>query len=184
MLSLTTLMQISLFEAEEQEKEEIKIESIKAQNISNDEHGNLLLEGQVFIKTNLLDFQTDKASFNQSEGLLELFGNVEVTSTDFRVTSSEIKANLKQQSFAVKQVEINRSDSSFASAQEFLIKTSGDVELKNSSVTNCSIDDPAWEISTRSITYIKEEKNAVIKGIKLKIKNKPIFYLPYLMTAV
>ena len=184
LLSFTTLMQISLFEAEEQEKEEIKIESIKAQNISNDEHGNLLLEGQVFIKTNLLDFQTDKASFNQSEGLLELFGNVEVTSSDFKVTSSEIKANLKQQSFAVKQVGIARNDSSFASAQEFLIKTSGDVELKNSSVTNCSIDDPAWEISTRRITYIKEKKNAVIKGIKLKIKNVPIFYLPYLRTAV
>ena len=44
----------SLYLSAEEERKEIKIESITAESISNDEQGNLLLEGKVFIKTNLL----------------------------------------------------------------------------------------------------------------------------------
>ena len=169
LIGLVTLIQLSLCVAEDQEKREVKIESIKADSISNDEEGNLLLEGKVLIKTNILDFQTDKAFFNQSKGLLELKGNVKVSGLDIEINSREINANLKQQSFSVNNAEINRGDSNFAKAQEFLIKTSGDIELINSSVNNCSKNNPAWEISTQRITYLKEKNNAVIKGIKLKI---------------
>lgn len=184
LIGLIILMQSSLSIAKDQEKKELIIESIKAEKISNDEKGNLVLEGKVFIKTNLLDFQTDKALFNESDGLLELNGNVEVSGLDLQITSSEIIANLKQQSFSINNAEINSGGTSFAKAEEFLIKTSGDIELINSSVNNCSKNDPAWEISTKRITYIEEKKNAVIKGIKLKVRNIPIFYLPYLRTAV
>ena len=184
LFGVVTLMQFSLCTAEEQERKEIKIESIKAESISNDEKGNLLLKGKVFIKTNFLTFRTDEALFNQSDGILELFGNVEISGLDTKISSSELQANLKLQSFSIKQAEINRGDSSFGKAQEFLIKTSGDVELVNSSVNNCSKEEPAWEISTKKITYLKEKENAVIRGIKLKIKNIPVFYLPYLRTSI
>ena len=89
-------------------------------------------------------------------------------------------ANLKKQSFSIKNTEINRADTSFIKAELFHIKTSGDVELINSSVNNCSKDDPPWEISIKRIDYIENKKNAVIRGIKLKIRNIPVFYLPYL----
>lgn len=184
LIGLVALIQLSVCIAEDQEKREVKIESIKAESISNDKEGNLLLEGKVLIKTNILDFQTDKAFFNQSKGLLELLGNVEVSGLDIKINSREMKANLKQQSFSVNHAEINRGDSNFVKAQEFFIKTSGDVELVNSSVNNCSKSNPAWEISTQRITYLKEKNNAVIKGIKLKIKNIPVFYVPYLRTSV
>ena len=58
-----TLLQVSLSVAEENQKNDIKIKSIKADNISNDKEGNLLLEGKVLIKTNKLDLFTDKAFF-------------------------------------------------------------------------------------------------------------------------
>lgn len=83
----------------EEEKKGIKIESLKAEKAENDERGNLLLEGKVFIKTDLLNFKTDKAIFNESEGLLELLGNVEVESRVFNLRSTELMANLNQQSF-------------------------------------------------------------------------------------
>ncbi|SVE10730.1 uncharacterized protein METZ01_LOCUS463584, partial [marine metagenome] len=101
LISLVTLIHLDMCIAEDQEKKEVKIESIKAENISNDKDGNLLLEGNVLIKTNILDFQTDKASFNPSKGLLELLGNVEVSGLDIKINSRKIKANLKQQSFSV-----------------------------------------------------------------------------------
>ena len=64
LISLLILAQSNLTMANDQEKKELVIESIKAKKISNDLKGNLLLEGNFFIKTNLLDFQTDKAFFN------------------------------------------------------------------------------------------------------------------------
>ena len=42
LIGLVTLIQLSLCVAEDQEKREVKIESIKADSISNDEEGNLL----------------------------------------------------------------------------------------------------------------------------------------------
>ena len=184
LISLLILAQSNLTIANDQEKKELVIESIKAKKISNDIKGNLLLEGNVFIKTNLLDFQTDKAFFNESNGLLELNGNVEVSRLGLNITSNEIMANLKKQSFSIKNTEINRNNTNFVKAELFHIKTSGDVELINSSVNNCTKDDPAWEISIKRIDYIEDKKNAVIRGIKLKIRNIPVFYLPYLRTSV
>ena len=162
-------MLLSLSLSAEEERKEIKIESITAESISNDDQGNLLLEGKVFIKTNLLTFSTDTALFNQSEGVIELFGNVEVKSEKVTLNSSEVLANLNRQTLAVKQVEINNNDSVFSRAQEFLLKTSGDVELVNASITSCSKEDPIWVLSTKRITYLKDQNNAVIRGIKLKI---------------
>lgn len=183
-LSLVAFMLLSLSLSAEEERKEIKIESITAESISNDEQGNLLLEGKVFIKTNLLTFSTDTALFNQSEGVIELFGNVEVKSEKVKLNSSEVLANLNRQTLAVKQVEINNNDSVFSSAQEFLLKTSGDVELVNASITSCLKEDPIWVLSTKRITYLKDQNNAVIRGIKLKIKNIPVFFWPYVRTAV
>ncbi len=52
LISLLILAQSNLTIANDQEKKELVIESIKAKKISNDIKGNLLLEGNVFIKTN------------------------------------------------------------------------------------------------------------------------------------
>jgi len=182
-LSFVVLL-ISMGTIHSSEREEIKIKTIEAETISNDKDGNLILKGNVIINTNLLSFSSSSALLNESEGLLELVGDVEVLSENFEVNSSEMEANLNLQTFLAKSTEINDKNSNFGSTEELVIKTSGDVELINTSVTSCSKEDPAWTILTRSITYLDEPKNVVIKGIKLKIKEIPIFYFPYVRTAL
>ena len=182
-LSFVVLL-ISMGTIHSSEREEIKIKTIEAETISNDKDGNLILKGNVIINTNLLSFSSSSALLNESEGLLELVGDVEVLSDNFEVNSSEMEANLNLQTFLAKSTEINDKNSNFGSTEELVIKTSGDVELINTLVTSCSKEDPAWTILTRSITYLDEPKNVVIKGIKLKIKEIPIFYFPYVRTAL
>ena len=182
-LSFVVLL-ISMGTIHSSEREEIKIKTIEAETISNDKDGNLILKGNVIINTNLLSFSSSSALLNESEGLLELVGDVEVLSNNFEVNSSEMEANLNLQTFLAKSTEINDKNSNFGSTEELVIKTSGDVELINTSVTSCSKEDPAWTILTRSITYLDGPKNVVIKGIKLKIKKIPIFYFPYVRTAL
>ena len=182
-LSFVVLL-ISIETIHGSEREEIKIKTIEAETISNDKDGNLILEGNVIINTNLLSFSSSSALLNESEGLLELVGDVEVISDNFEVNSSEMKANLNLQTFLAKSTEIYHENSNFGSTEEFVIRTSGDVELINTSVTSCSKEDPAWTISTKSITYLDGSKNVVIRGIKLKLKKIPIFYFPYVRTAL
>ena len=182
-LSFVVLL-ISIETIHGSEREEIKIKTIEAETISNDKDGNLILEGNVIINTNLLSFSTSSALLNESEGLLELVGDVEVISDNFEVNSSEMKANLNLQTFLAKSTEIYYENSNYGSTEEFVIRTSGDVELINTSVTSCSKEDPAWTISTKSITYLDGSKNVVIRGIKLKLKKIPIFYFPYVRTAL
>ena len=97
-LSFVVLL-ISIETIHGSEREEIKIKTIEAETISNDKDGNLILEGNVIINTNLLSFSSSSALLNESEGLLELIGDVEVISDNFDVNSSEMKANLNLQTF-------------------------------------------------------------------------------------
>ena len=76
-------------------EEEIEIKSITAENISNNKSGDIILEGNVEIKSNLLTFFADKAIFNESKGLIELSENIYVEKEDLRFNSSEIKGKLK-----------------------------------------------------------------------------------------
>ena len=137
LLSFIVLL-ISMGTIHSSEREEIKIKTIEAETISNDKDGNLILKGNVIINTNLVSFSSSSALLNESEGLLELVGDVEVLSDKFEANSSEMEANLNLQTFLAKSTEIYDKNSNFGSTEELVIKTSGDVELINTSVTSCS----------------------------------------------
>ena len=159
------------------------IQTIDAKNISNDKEGNLILEGGVLIVTNLVQFKTDRALYNQDKGTIELFDNTEVISSNLLIDTSYILANLKESSFKMRKGELNFKDQSYGNAEELYIKTSGDVVLLNTSLNNCSEEDPAWQIETKQIELLQEKNNAIIRGIKFRIGKLPVFYFPYIRTA-
>ena len=64
-LSFVVLL-ISMGTIHSSEREEIKIKTIEAETISNDKDGNLILEGNVIINTNLLSFSSSSALLNLS----------------------------------------------------------------------------------------------------------------------
>ena len=163
--------------------EKIIIKTIDAKNISNDEEGNLILEEDVIIITNLLEFRTDKAIYNQTEGTLELKARTEIKSSNLEISAQHILAKLAEGSFSVKGPDFNFKNRSFGTANELYIKTSGNVLLINANLTNCSKDDPAWQIEAKRIEIQKEGRNAIIRGIKFLIGDIPIFFFPYIRTA-
>ena len=58
------------------------------------------------------------------------------------------------------------------------------IELLDASLNSCSIEGPAWQLKAESLTILETGRNAVVKGVKLKIKGIPVLYIPYLRTAV
>jgi LPS-assembly protein len=166
------------------DQEPIKIESIDAENISTDEFGGLKLSGNVYIKTNYLEFWSQKATYNSENQSFILEGEVKALSKNLSIDANELMANLSSQTFFLSKTSYTLLDRTFGEANKFSVLASGNVELLNTSFNNCSKEDPFWEVSAKKITILKREQNVVIRDIKIKIGKVPIFYFPYLRAAI
>ena len=164
-------------------QEPIKVESIDAESVTTDEFGDLQLSGNVYIKTNYLEFWSQKATYNGRNQSFILEGEVKALSKNLSIDTDKLVANLSSQTFFLSKTSYTLLERTFGEAGEFSVLPSGDVELLNTSFNNCSKDDPLWEVSARKITLLKDEQNVIIRDIQLKIGNVPVFYLPYLRAA-
>ena len=165
-------------------QEPIKVESIDAKNVSTDVSGNLKLSGDVYIKTNYLEFWSEEATYNPENQSFKLEGEVKVLSKNLSIDANKLKANLSDQTFSLSKTSYTLLERTFGQAQEFKVLASGNVELLNTSFNNCSKDDPSWEVSANKITLLNDEQNIVIRDIKLKLGKVPVFYFPYLRAAI
>jgi LPS-assembly protein len=166
------------------EPEEVLLKTIDAKNILSGPHGELKLEGNVYIKTNLLEFWSDRATYNKENQSFKLAGNVKVLSKNLEISSKTLAANLSEQTFMLESSSFVFQNSVYGKAKTLKILKSGNVELLNTSFNSCSLDDPVWDISSKKITLIEKGNKAIVRGLKFKIGNVPILYIPYLQTPI
>ena len=163
---------------------EIKIDSIDAQIITSIDSDTLSLEGNVVIKTEELEFWSDSAIYNRSNKSIELKGSVRALSKNLDITSQELKANLLERTFFISKTSFSFMEKGFGKADSIRVYANEKIELLNTSINSCSIEEPIWQLSAESLTVLETGRNAVVKGVYLKIKATPILYIPYLRTAV
>ena len=163
---------------------QIKIESIDAKEIISMPDGSLKFSGEVIVKTNILTIKANEALFNEALSSLSLIGKVYIETSNVNISGKKIIANFSNQFFIASEAEYLLKNGVKGTVQEAIVNSSGDLNLKNVTYTNCNVDDPFWTISSDKISLLKEKENAVIRGIKLKIKDLSIFYLPILRTAI
>ena len=85
------------------EPEKVLLKTIDAKNILTGPNGELKLEGNVYIKTNLLEFWSDRATYNKENQSFKLAGNVKVLSKNLELSSKTLAANLSEQTFMGRQ---------------------------------------------------------------------------------
>ena len=164
--------------------EEIKIDSIDAQIITTIDTDTLSLEGNVVIKTELLEFWSDKAIYNKNKKSIALEGSIRVLSKNLEISAEEMEANLLNSTFYITQTSFSFMNKNFGNADSIRVYTDEKVELLNTSLNSCSAEDPIWELKVDKLTLLETGRNAVIKGASLKIKEIPILYIPYIRTAI
>ena len=81
------------------DQEPIKVESIDAESVITDEFGDLKLSGNVYIKTNYLEFWSQKATYNSQNQSFILEGEVKALSKNLSIDASKLMANLSNQTF-------------------------------------------------------------------------------------
>ena len=164
--------------------DEIKIDSIDARIITTIDPDTLSLEGNVVIKTKLLEFWSEKAIYNKRKKSIKLEGSIKVLSKHLDISAQEMEANLLDRTFYITETSFSFMKKNFGNADSIRVYANEKIELLNTSLNSCSIEDPAWQLKAESLTLLETGRNAVIKGISLKIKEIPVLYIPYVRTAV
>ena len=163
--------------------DEIKIDTIDAQIITTLDPDTLSLEGNVVIKTELLEFWSDKAIYNKNKKSLILEGSIRVLSKNLDISAKQMKANLLDRTFYITETSFSFMNKNFGKADSIRVYANEKVEILNTSLNSCSVQNPIWQLNAESLTVLETGRNTVIKGISLKIKEIPILYIPYLRTA-
>jgi len=163
---------------------EIKIDSIDAQIITTIDLDTLSLEGNVFIKTEQLEFWSDKAIYDKSKKSIKLEGSIRVLSKNLDISAKEMEANLLNRTFYISETSFSFMKENFGNADSIRVYANEEVELLNTSLNSCSVEDPTWQLKAKSLILLETGRNAVIKGVSLKIKEIPVLYIPYLRTAI
>jgi LPS-assembly protein len=163
---------------------EIIIKSIDSDNIITNKSNSLILSGNVVVKTDEIELWSDTANYDQKNQTLELIGNIKALSKNLLTEADYLLANISQQSFVMNGAKIDFLKRVTGSSDQIKIFTSGKVELLNTSFSSCKPEKPFWVISTDRITLLENKRNVEIEGLKLKIANIPIIYIPYLTTTV
>jgi len=158
---------------------EIKIDSINAQLVTSIDTDTLSFEGNVVIKTQLIEFWSDKAVFNKNNKSLSLEGSVKALSKNLDINAQRLEANLSDRTFYMTESTFSFMNKTFGEAKALKIYTNEKVELLNTSINNCSQEDPLWQVNAEKITLLETGKNAVIRGLSLEIQNTPLIYIPY-----
>ena len=165
-------------------EEEIKIKSIDATNISTLEDESLLMEGSVKIFTNQFNLETSKAIYNKKTGKLILEGDVKLLAEKVQSSSSSLFLDLNSNIMKLEDSNFDYLNQSFGNAKSIILRTAGETIITSSSWNNCSAEDPIWDLEIREVKLLEEKENVVIRGLTLKIKDIPIFYIPYVRSAV
>ncbi|MGP1485345.1 MAG: LPS-assembly protein LptD [Campylobacter sp.] len=122
----------------------------------------------------------DRAIYNQQDGTLELFDNVNVMrgKDDIsRCSYAKINLNNKDSEYETtfmmnKDIEVwIQSDTSSSDSQFYI--------TSNSIVSSCNVQDPDWKIKFSSGNLNKESKFLHLYNPVFYIADVPVFYLPY-----
>ncbi|MDG2060791.1 MAG: LPS assembly protein LptD [SAR86 cluster bacterium] len=162
----------------------VEINSIDAEKITSNENGDLIFSGSVEVKTNFLELSSNKAVYNEEKEILNLYGNISISSSGTKVEGEKMIANFSNQLFSATDARYTLNKGASGIASNITLNADGNIKLEGATYINCNISDPFWEISAKEINLLKNQKNAIIKGISLKIKGKKVFSLPILRTAI
>ena len=91
------------------------------------------------------------------------------------ISAQEMEANLLDRTFYITETSFTFMKKNFGGADSIRVYANEKVELLNTSINSCSLEDPAWKLNASSLTLLENGRNAVVRGVNLKIKEIPIY---------
>ena len=92
---------------------------------------------------------------------ITLEGSIRVLSKNLDINAKEMEANLLDRTFYITETSFTFMNKNFGNADSIRVFANEKVELLNTSVNSCSVDDPVWQLNANSLTLLETGRNAV-----------------------
>lgn len=151
---------------------------------ANENDGIIVAKGNVVVKRRNLQLTADKMHYNQHSDVIVAEGNVVLVEEDGSVLyTNKIKLSDKMSRAAINKVKVIMRDESRIWADSFVKKANDNKQMRNASYTACDMCEgrsPLWQIDARKVNYDAEGQNINYNDAVVRIKDIPVFYLPFL----
>ncbi|MFC1826485.1 hypothetical protein ACFLZQ_00945, partial [Thermodesulfobacteriota bacterium] len=149
----------------------------------------IIAEGNVFLQQQKgdipsgLEIEADRIQYNVNENSVNGSGNLRFIDKDYEVQASEAQIELVNQIGVFKEASIFWKENNFSASADLIEKTARETyHFEGGKFTACPAEKdkaPDWSIWGRDVKVSLNEY-AKLKHATFRIKDFPVFYLPYL----
>ncbi len=141
-------------------------------------------EGNVMITRDGQVLSAQRGVFNEETGIVQVSGDVRLTANGDIVSGEMALLDLKNHFGQITGGTIFLRENNYYIRGSAMVRTGPNTYMvKDCSLTTCDGENPAWSI-TGSEVKVEIEGYASVKNAAFRIKNFPVFYLPYAIYPV
>ena len=137
-------------------------------------------EGNIHVHYENTHFTSDEIDFLIPKKILWALGNIHLSADNhYKIQGDILQFNIRSHLWNIQNTQVFFAPSYYFTAEQAEQISPKKIIISHASYTACDPLDPAWKISC-SQGAIDLDGSARLKNIALRLKNKPIFFFPYL----
>lgn len=147
-----------------------------------------VLQGQTYVLTGnaVVDragrrVQADRIRYNESQGLVEADGNVQLDEARMRITGSSANLQIDTDQGELQDVQYEiYAQHARGSAERARQESKTRKSFAQATYTTCDENREAWRLNAREVTLKQEEGVGTAHHVWLQLGNVPVLYTPYI----
>lgn len=147
---------------------------------------SVALSGEVVLTQGNRSFKTDRALLDRDNNQLTFEGNVEIREPGLLIRADKANINTEsnlgnfEQALFLQHNHGSKGNGFRGQAATIDRASQTTLDLEQGKITQCTPDDELWMIDANSIHLDSEEGWGSAKHAKVRIKDIPVFYTPYM----
>jgi lipopolysaccharide assembly outer membrane protein LptD (OstA) len=138
-------------------------------------------QGDVSIKTDGLNLNSDQATYSELSRESQLEGNVVVRTTEAALSADSAEISLETYYAMLKQAQFVLAGQDLHGSADQLTRTEQQILIgKGVRFTRCAPSATAWQIRASTLTINNETQVAHVWNPRLEVAHVPVLYFPYL----
>ena len=137
-------------------------------------------DGEVVVIYQDYYLNANRAIYDKSSGLLELFDNVRAThGKDYKILGNYAKLNISKKERTFKPFFMLEKQSNVWLSAKSGCSQDIDIDIESGILSGCNPNNPLWKMEFTSSEYNTEDKWLNLYNTRIYIYDIPVFYTPY-----
>ena len=161
--------------------------------IHEQEPEKVIAEGNVFLQQykddspSGLEIEADRIQYNTNENLVNASGNLRLFNKNNEIRATEAQIELVNQIGVFKEASIFWRENNLSVSADLIEKTAEEIyHFKGGKFSACPVEEdkaPDWSIWGRDVEIVVDDY-ARLQHATFRVKDVPVFYLPYLRLPI